>query len=341
MITGSPRDMGDQLFTDPPIGMISVTGSVASAQDIMRKSAGTLKRLAFELGGTDPMIILEDANLKLAAAAVVQGRLTNGAGQICCAVKRVLVQESVYTSLLKPTRAEYHRRVAEAIESVAGQGDEQAPILALHYEKAGIHGPAFHYAMVAGDLARRRFAHREAIGFYGRALRIAERSDDPALEGLVHDVYAGCGESLQGLSDQIAALANYEAMLAHARVSGNEAAQADALNAAVDIDAAINITVPFEKLVSRIAGRRMCRDCGATHHISTLQSERCGKCGGELYIRKDDNEETVRNRLSVYSAQTEPLLGYYASKGVLHDFDGDRPIDDVFADICNLLEKFE
>jgi acyl-CoA reductase-like NAD-dependent aldehyde dehydrogenase len=101
MITGSPRDMGDQLFTDPAIGMISVTGSVASAQEIMRKAAGTLKRLAFELGGTDPMIILEDANLKLAAAAVVQGRLTNGAGQICCAVKRVLVQESVYEEFLK------------------------------------------------------------------------------------------------------------------------------------------------------------------------------------------------------------------------------------------------
>ena len=101
MITGSPRDMGDELFTDPAIGMISLTGSVASAREIARKAAGTLKRTAFELGGTDPMIILEDANLRAAAEAVVQGRLTNGAGQICCAVKRVLVQASVYDEFLR------------------------------------------------------------------------------------------------------------------------------------------------------------------------------------------------------------------------------------------------
>ena len=100
MLTGSPRDMGDELFTDPAIGMISLTGSVASAREIARKAAGTLKRTAFELGGTDPMIVLEDANLDLAAEAVVQGRLTNGAGQICCAVKRVLVQASVYDEFL-------------------------------------------------------------------------------------------------------------------------------------------------------------------------------------------------------------------------------------------------
>ena len=93
--------MGDELFTNPAIGMISLTGSVASAREIARKAAGTLKRTAFELGGTDPMIILEDANLKAAAEAVVQGRLTNGAGQICCAVKRVLVQASVYDEFLR------------------------------------------------------------------------------------------------------------------------------------------------------------------------------------------------------------------------------------------------
>ncbi|HOQ44597.1 MAG TPA: aldehyde dehydrogenase family protein [Bryobacteraceae bacterium] len=101
MITGSPDDMGDELFTNPAIGMISLTGSVASAVEIARKAAGTLKRTAFELGGTDPMIVLEDANLALAVEAVVQGRLTNGAGQICCAVKRVLVQASVYDEFLK------------------------------------------------------------------------------------------------------------------------------------------------------------------------------------------------------------------------------------------------
>jgi acyl-CoA reductase-like NAD-dependent aldehyde dehydrogenase len=67
---------------------------------IAGKAANTLKRTAFELGGTDALIVLEDADLVAAADAVVQGRLTNGAGQICCAVKRVLVQETVYAQFL-------------------------------------------------------------------------------------------------------------------------------------------------------------------------------------------------------------------------------------------------
>ncbi len=100
MLTGFPADMGDALLTHPEVRMVSFTGSVGAAKYIAGKAAGTLKRTAFELGGTDVMIVLEDANLAGAAEAVVQGRLTNGAGQICCAVKRVLVQESVYDKFL-------------------------------------------------------------------------------------------------------------------------------------------------------------------------------------------------------------------------------------------------
>jgi len=109
MITGYPQDLGDELMTNPAIRMISFTGSVGAAKAIAGKASTTLKRLAFELGGTDAMIVLEDANLAAAAEAVVQGRLTNGAGQICCAVKRVFVQDSVYHEflerLLEKTRA--------------------------------------------------------------------------------------------------------------------------------------------------------------------------------------------------------------------------------------------
>jgi acyl-CoA reductase-like NAD-dependent aldehyde dehydrogenase len=100
MLTGYPQHMGDELLTHPEIRMISFTGSAAAAKLIACKAATTLKRLAFELGGTDAMIVLEDANLEAAADAVVHGRLTNGAGQICCAAKRILVQESVYDKFL-------------------------------------------------------------------------------------------------------------------------------------------------------------------------------------------------------------------------------------------------
>jgi acyl-CoA reductase-like NAD-dependent aldehyde dehydrogenase len=100
MLTGFPADLGDELLTHPEIRMVSFTGSIGAARVIAGKAANTLKRTAFELGGTDALIVLEDADLAAAADAVVQGRLTNGAGQICCAVKRVLVQETVYAQFL-------------------------------------------------------------------------------------------------------------------------------------------------------------------------------------------------------------------------------------------------
>jgi acyl-CoA reductase-like NAD-dependent aldehyde dehydrogenase len=100
MLTGYPEPLGDALLTDPDIRLISFTGSVRAAKSIAGKAAETLKRLAFELGGTDAMIVMPDADLSAAAEAVVQGRLTNGAGQICCAVKRVLVHDDVYPQFL-------------------------------------------------------------------------------------------------------------------------------------------------------------------------------------------------------------------------------------------------
>ena len=101
MLTGFPKDLGDALLTDPDIRLISFTGSVGAAKAIAGKAADSLKRLAFELGGTDAMIVMDDADLGAAADAVVQGRLTNGAGQICCAVKRVLVHNGVYDEFLR------------------------------------------------------------------------------------------------------------------------------------------------------------------------------------------------------------------------------------------------
>jgi len=100
MLTGYPQELGDELITSPDVSLISFTGSVGAAKHIAGKAAGTLKRLAFELGGTDPMIVMDDADLDAAAEAVVNGRLTNGAGQICCAVKRVFVHDAVYEPFL-------------------------------------------------------------------------------------------------------------------------------------------------------------------------------------------------------------------------------------------------
>lgn len=101
MITGFPSDLGDRLLSDPEVAMVSFTGGICAARAIAKVAAPTLKRTAFELGGVDAMIVLADANLDAAATAVVQGRLTNGAGQICCAVKRVLVHDAMFRPFLE------------------------------------------------------------------------------------------------------------------------------------------------------------------------------------------------------------------------------------------------
>jgi adenylate kinase len=102
----------------------------------------------------------------------------------------------------------------------------------------------------------------------------------------------------------------------------------------------VNIVVDPSVLVERAVGRRICRDCGATYHISFNPSKEdgiCDKCSGELYQRSDDNEETVSNRISVYTNETAPLVEYYKSSGKLVTIDGLQDIGKVFADIQEAL----
>jgi adenylate kinase len=106
------------------------------------------------------------------------------------------------------------------------------------------------------------------------------------------------------------------------------------------IDYVINIEVDKGILMERLTGRRICKDCGATYHLvfnPPAQPGVCDKCGGELYQRADDNEETVANRLEVNVKQTKPLLDFYGAKGYLRNINGQQEIDKVFADICELL----
>ena len=116
--------------------------------------------------------------------------------------------------------------------------------------------------------------------------------------------------------------------------------QAEALSQRIAIDCTINIDVPFDKLTDRITGRRVCPGCGATYHVSQLSAPDAPcRCGKQLYQRDDDKVETVRNRLNVYAAQTQPLIAYYEQKALLHTIDGNRSVGDVFADVCAVLEQ--
>ncbi len=106
------------------------------------------------------------------------------------------------------------------------------------------------------------------------------------------------------------------------------------------IDYAIAIEVPDEELVKRLTGRRTCKNCGMMYHIifkPPKEEGKCDACGGELYQRADDNEETVRNRLKVYHESTAPLIDYYEKKGVLHRVDGMGSIDEIFERIVKIL----
>lgn len=111
-------------------------------------------------------------------------------------------------------------------------------------------------------------------------------------------------------------------------------AQADALAGFTDIDYVVNIAVPFERLLKRISGRRMCPDCGATYHVSTYQDTKCSACGGTLYQRDDDKEETVAVRIRQYEAKTEPLIAYYEAKGKLVTVNGDQSVEAVGGEIA-------
>lgn len=106
------------------------------------------------------------------------------------------------------------------------------------------------------------------------------------------------------------------------------------------LDCVIDIEVPDEILLPRAAGRRVCRSCGRPYHVSFMPPKKegvCDACGGEVYQRADDAEETVKNRLRVYAEQTAPLALYYKNAGILKEINGDQDTDKVFADICKAL----
>jgi len=108
------------------------------------------------------------------------------------------------------------------------------------------------------------------------------------------------------------------------------------------LDAVIDIHVPEEVLVERLAGRFMCRNCGATYHKlfnPPKEEGTCDRCGShDFYQREDDKPETVKNRLAVNIKSSEPILTYYKDKGLLQSIDGDRDIDAVFEDVQKIID---
>ena len=101
-----------------------------------------------------------------------------------------------------------------------------------------------------------------------------------------------------------------------------------------DLDAALLVSVPDASVVERLSSRRTCKSCGYTAPAGT---EVCPRCSGEMYQREDDKPETIQRRLDTYHTQTAPLIEYYRGHSILKEVDGDRPVDEVYADVKDLL----
>lgn len=118
--------------------------------------------------------------------------------------------------------------------------------------------------------------------------------------------------------------------------------QAEALDAmGIVIHKVLDIEVPDETIQKRLSGRRVCESCGASYHVAFKPSAKenvCDRCGGKLVIRKDDQPETIRERLKIYHASTEPLCDYYKKAGKLVVINGQENVADTSALVLEALE---
>ena len=192
--------------------------------------------------------------------------------------------------------------------------------------------PAFDVSHIStGDILRAAVKRGTAMGLAAQRLMDAgELVPDDVVIGIIRDRLSepdtDTGFMLDGFPRTLDQAAALDDMLAGA---------GRALSLVLQID------VPEEELVQRLAGRRACRHCGRGYNVvfdPPKVDGVCDACGGDLFQRDDDNEDTVRNRLAVYRRQTEPLIGYYRDRGVLATvFGGGRTPDQVYADVEKLL----
>lgn len=181
-----------------------------------------------------------------------------------------------------------------------------------------------------GDLLREAVREGTPLGRDAkRYMDAGELVPDDVILGLVRDVLSrvDSGVVFDGFPRTIAQAAGLDGLLADLGRS---------------LDAVVVIEVDDDELVRRLAGRRVCAECGATynvHYQPPRTSGECDECGGPLVVRPDDSEDTVRRRLSVYREQTAPLIGHYRAGPVpVHTVDGGRPMDTVAADLAALLD---
>ena len=108
------------------------------------------------------------------------------------------------------------------------------------------------------------------------------------------------------------------------------------------IDLVLYFATAIPKIIERLSGRLVCSNCGMNYHIKNMPPKKegiCDVCGGKLYQREDDREETVRKRIDVYLKQTTGLIDFYNQKGLLRTIDGNKDAQDVYKELFLLFEK--
>jgi adenylate kinase len=184
-----------------------------------------------------------------------------------------------------------------------------------------------------GDIFRDNVSHGTALG--RRAQAYMERGDlvpDEITIAMVTDRLAdddaGSGFLLDGFPRNVPQAETLKKML---------------LAWDTRLDVVLELVVDDDEVVRRLSGRRTCRRCGRVWHATFDPPSRpdiCDDCGGELFQRDDDREETIRHRIEVYQQQTSPLISFYADEGILLGIDATGPVDEITDRALNALRRF-
>lgn len=188
--------------------------------------------------------------------------------------------------------------------------------------------------IATGDIFRYNISNKTELGM--KAKSYMDRGDlvpDELTIDLVWDAF----DKVEDREERIVLFDGFPRNLDQAKALDKGMAERNTeVGKVVYFDVADNI------LIERITGRRVCPDCGATYHITNSKPSKedvCDKCGGELIQRNDDNEATVKNRISVYNDFTSPLIDYYEKAGKLIKIDGAKTPEEVFNEFNDKLGK--
>ncbi len=188
--------------------------------------------------------------------------------------------------------------------------------------------------IATGDIFRYNISNKTELG--KKAKSYMDRGDlvpDELTIDLVWDAY----DKLENESEKIVLFDGFPRNLDQAKALDEGMAERN-----TEISKVVYFDVDDEILIERITGRRVCPNCGATYHIHNNKPQKegiCDKCGTELIQRNDDNEETVKNRISVYNDFTSPLIDYYEKAGKLVKIDGAKTPEEVFNEFNDKLGK--